>query len=65
MDDEVDNQEQRRFCVRDTVRNSPENRIVPPPDLRARRNKYSTFDRRKDARAGIDKRYCIQRQTLQ
>eukprot|EP00090_Calanus_glacialis_P005930 TRINITY_DN14639_c0_g1_i1.p1 TRINITY_DN14639_c0_g1~~TRINITY_DN14639_c0_g1_i1.p1 ORF type:complete len:1421 (-),score=247.02 TRINITY_DN14639_c0_g1_i1:1497-5759(-) len=66
-DDEVDSHEQRRFCVRDTVRNTPHPRVLSPidPDLRARRNKYSTFDRRKDARTRIDKRYCIQNQTLQ
>lgn len=66
-DDEVDSREQRRFCVRDTVRNTPHPRVLSPidPDLRARRNKYSTFDRRKDARTRIDKRYCIQSQTLQ
>jgi len=67
-EDEVDSQEHRRFCVRDTVRNQPETRVlspIDPIDPRTRRNKYSTFDRRKDARTRIDKRYCIQSQTLQ
>jgi len=53
----------RRFCVRDTVRNTPHTRVLSPIDLRARRNKYSTYDRRKDARTRTDNRYPIQNQS--
>ena len=56
--EEEASEDSRRFCVRDTVRTTPHHhhRVVSPIDLRARRNKYSTYDRRKDARRS-DTRY--------